>query len=220
MIHTTVVKGGVQLRSMVYLQMKKKIEAQPGHVIRVGEVAKVLSEKDTEKLEALSVTVMEEKWGGLFIIDWMEVVFVIQKYNPNLDIRSVGPPQTIVEWKPKTKTPPWFYVVLVWSLLFVGSGLAIMNFHADVSMKEVHERIYYLLTGMNQTRPLILQIPYSLGIGIGMILFFNRLFKQKINNEPSPLELEVFLYQESIDQYVIDHEKTKGRRGDSHGSSR
>ena len=101
----------------------------------------------------------------------------------------------------------------VWLLLFVGSGLAIMNFHTDVSMKEVHERIYYLMTGMHHSRPLILQIPYSLGIGLGMVLFFNHLFKQKFNDEPSPLELEVFMYQESIDQYVIDHEKTKGQKG-------
>ena len=30
---------------------------------------------------------------------------------------------------------------LVWLLLFFGSGLAIMNFHEDVSMPEVHRRI-------------------------------------------------------------------------------
>jgi len=88
-----------------------------------------------------------------------------------------------------------------------------MNFHTDVSMEQVHQRIYYLVTGAYNARPLILQIPYSLGIGLGMVLFFNHVFKRKLNDEPSPLELEVFLYQENIDQYVIDHEKSQKRRG-------
>ena len=88
-----------------------------------------------------------------------------------------------------------------------------MNFHADVSMPKVLARIFYLITGEVNHRPLLLQIPYSLGIGAGMILFFNHIFKHRFNDEPSPLELEVFLYQESIDQYVIDHEKKE----DTHG---
>jgi stage V sporulation protein AA len=107
---------------------------------------------------------------------------------------------------------------LVWIILFVGSGLAIMNFHTDVSMQEVHERIYYLVTGRHENQPLILQIPYSIGIGTGMILFFNHLFKKRFNEEPSPMELEMFLYQEAIDQYVINDEKQKVER-DSHGTS-
>lgn len=86
-----------------------------------------------------------------------------------------------------------------------------MNFHTDVSMREVHERIYYLMTGQHVHEPLVLQIPYSLGIGIGMIVFFNHLFKRRLNDEPSPLELEMYLYQEHLDQYVIEHEKQKER---------
>ena len=76
-------------------------------------------------------------------------------------------------------------------------------------MKSVHQRIHYLVTGKHEARPLILQIPYSLGIGVGMILFFNHLFKRRFNDEPSPLELEMYLYGENLNQYVINHERSK-----------
>ena len=35
-----------------------------------------------------------------------------------------------------------------------------------------------------------------------MILFFNHVFKKRLNEEPSPLEVEMFNYQQDIDNYV------------------
>lgn len=45
-----------------------------------------------------------------------------------------------------------------------------------------------------------------------MILFFNYVFRKRINEEPSPLEVEMFNYQQSIDQYVILHENKESMR--------
>ncbi|KPC99373.1 hypothetical protein LR69_02359 [Geobacillus sp. BCO2] len=45
-----------------------------------------------------------------------------------------------------------------------------------------------------------------------MILFFNHWFRKRINEEPSPLEVEMFNYQQSIDQYVILHENKESLR--------
>jgi stage V sporulation protein AA len=101
--------------------------------------------------------------------------------------------------------------------LFIGAGLTIMNFHEDVAMSSVHQKIYFLITGRENAKPLILQIPYSLGVGIGMILFFNHIFKKRFNEEPSPLEVEMFNYQQDLDQYIILQENKKAeakRHGD------
>jgi stage V sporulation protein AA len=81
-----------------------------------------------------------------------------------------------------------------------------MNFHEDVSMQTVHQKLFHLLTGIEDQKPLTIQIPYSIGLGLGMTLFFNHFFKKRINDEPSPLEVEMFNYQQSLDQYVIMNE--------------
>ncbi len=94
----------------------------------------------------------------------------------------------------------------MWLLLFVGAALAIIYFHEDVSMQQVHQRLYYMVTGESNKKPLLFQIPYSLGLGLGMILFFNHVFQKRINEEPSPLEVEMFQYQQSLDQYVMMNE--------------
>ena len=78
-----------------------------------------------------------------------------------------------------------------------------MNFHADVSMATVHQKLYAIITGREVVHPLLLQIPYSLGLGSGMILFFNRFFKRRLNEEPDPLELEMYRYDDSIHDYRV-----------------
>lgn len=47
---------------------------------------------------------------------------------------------------------------------------------------------------------------------MGMILFFNNIFEKKINEEPSPLEVELFMYQQSLDQYYIQNENKENQR--------
>ncbi|MNO07817.1 hypothetical protein D3C81_2301760 [compost metagenome] len=42
-----------------------------------------------------------------------------------------------------------------------------------------------------------------------MVLFFNHVFKKKFNEEPSPLEVEMYLYQQNMNQYVVAEEYGK-----------
>jgi len=39
-------------------------------------------------------------------------------------------------------------------------------------------------------------------------LFFNHWFSKRINEEPSPLEVEIFNYQQNMDQYLAHYENT------------
>lgn len=194
---------------ILYLRMKKKTSAEVGQQIKIKDICDLISDdEDVLPLQELSITQATPSSGNFLVIDAVDVYRLISKQKSKFDIRHIGPTQTIVEIQTGSmRLPKWFFVGFVWLILFIGSGLTIMNFHTDVSMKEVHQRIFYLITGKQEEKPLILQIPYSLGIGAGMILFFNHLFKKKFSEEPSPMDLEVFLYQETIDQYVIDHER-------------
>ncbi|MBN2909766.1 stage V sporulation protein AA [Polycladomyces sp. WAk] len=199
------------MSSMVYVRLRKKVTARPGQILRLRDVAQVIVDEPHAAVEEIPVYEPGLKDGNLAVLDLIEVVRRIRSAFPGLDVRSIGPAQVIIELQSDRIRPRRWWVAGVWLLLFVGSALAIMNFHTDVSMREVHQRIYYLMTGQRVQEPLVLQIPYSFGIGIGMIVFFNHLFKRRLNDEPSPLELEMYLYQENLDQYVIEHEKQKER---------
>ena len=143
------------------------------------------------------------------MIDMMLVISVIRERFPGLRVEFIGEPQVLVEMVKKEKKPSLILFCFVWLLLFFGAALTIMNFHADVSMPEVQVRIVEMLTGERDEHPYLFQAAYSVGIGLGMIVFFNHLFKKKWNEEPTPLEVEMFLYQENLNQYVIAEEYKK-----------
>lgn len=197
---------------VLYIRLHKRFRAKTGDTIRLRDVAQLLTEPELlPQLSALPLCKPGKQDGMLLLIDIMTIVAAVRQAVPGIQIEHFGDPHVLVDiWTDERKAHP-LLVALVWLLLFIGSGLAIMNFHADVSMLAVHRRIYELLTGKTSEHPLLLQIPYSLGIGLGMALFFNHMFRKRFNDEPSPLEVEMFMYQESIHRYVVTEEYGKQR---------
>ncbi len=206
------------MENTVYIQMKRRLTMNKGSGMKLGEMAQIIvpeGMKDLYQMVVLPETSDIQK--KFIVLDVMTVINKITSRYPDSDIQVIGPSETIIELLEKRKTVPSFLFVLVWLLLFVGSGLAIMNFHEETSMQTMHQKIYWMMTGQINTTPYIVQIPYSLGLGLGMILFFNHLFKKRINEEPSPLEIEMFNYQQDLDQYVVlNKHKESTKYSDDH----
>lgn len=201
------------MEKILFLRLRHRIQVPPNTAVTIGDIAQIIADKsvaDVVKKIVIHRINMSDK--NIVIIDVMKVIEQIMKSSPEIEIQMVGTTQTIVEiiYKKKRFLPVFF--VAVWFLLFVGAALAIMNFHEDVSMQQVHQRIYTIITGDKLDKPLLLQIPYSIGLGLGMILFFNHLFRKRINEEPSPLEVEMFNYQQDLDQYVIMNENKESMK--------
>lgn len=194
----------------IYIRLRHKFVVKMDENVTVGKTAQIVATEDVKKkLSEVVIHHVTPEDQSTIVIDVMRVISVIYQYYPEADIQTIGPSQTILEVQYKKRLFRPLFFGLVWVLLFIGSGLAIMNFHEDVSMGTVHQKIYYLVTGHFKEKPLMLQIPYSLGLGVGMVLFFNHLFKKQFNEEPSPLEVEMFNYQQDLDRYVIMNENKK-----------
>ncbi|WP_281886752.1 stage V sporulation protein AA [Paenibacillus sp. YYML68] len=207
------------MKPCLYLRLRRSVTISPGKPVRLGHIAQMLAPPEYEnELQQLILCKPHERDGSLVLVDMLLIVEKVKERFPMLALEHFGEPHVLVEVKGKMKPPSLILIIVVWLLLFIGSGLAIMNFHADVSMAQVHRDIYRLLTGTDNVHPLLLQIPYSIGIGIGMVVFFNHLFKKKFNEEPSPLEVEMFMYQESVNRYVITEEYGKLHHANSKGA--
>lgn len=196
--------------SMMYIRLRKRISVHKGVPIRLGDVAQMLVDPQLEtKLRQLVLHTPSEADGTVLLIDMLRIVAAVRSHCPGIQIEHYGEPHVLVEIVSPAKKPNPLLFALVWLLLFIGSGLAIMNFHVDVSMMEVHQKLYEMITGHAVEHPYWLQIPYSFGLGAGMVVFFNQLFKKRFSEEPSPLEVEMFMYQENLNRYVITEEYGK-----------
>jgi stage V sporulation protein AA len=201
------------LEKTIYIRMRNRVLAKPEESIYLEDIAQIIApETVISKLKKLKVHQISIKDKNIIIIDVMKVISLISGLIKNADVQTIGPAQTIVEVILKKKQMSLPFFILIWFLLFFGSAMAIMNFHDDVSMRSVQEKLYKIITGVEDSKPWIFQIPYSIGLGLGMILFFNHVFKKRINEEPSPLEVEMFNYQMDLDNYVIIHENKESMK--------
>ena len=195
------------LEKTVYIRLRNRVLVRPRERIYIKDIAQIIANEALhEKIDQLQLYQISDQDRNIIIIDAMQVIAEIAKLDSTIQVQLLGPSQTIVEVVFKKKKYSFTLFVLAWLLLFFGSMLTIMNFHEDVSMQGVHQRIYRIITGKSVEKPLFFQIPYSIGLGLGMIIFFNHVFKKRLNEEPSPLEVEMFNYQQDLDQYVIMHE--------------
>jgi len=202
---------GEKVQSVIYLRLKKRIYIKPHHMVTLGQVARLLTDEDelAQRLAALPLYDHRKSDGNRVVIDLLQIVKKIRGEIENVTVEAYGDPQVLIMVADKPVKPRYLMLVLSWLLLFFGAGLAIMNFHTDVSMREVHIRIVELITGERVEHPLWFQIPYSLGIGLGMVLFFNHIFRKRFNEAPNPLEVELYMYQENMNAYVIADEIRK-----------
>jgi stage V sporulation protein AA len=197
----------------IYIRMRNR--SQIGHRGKVclHEIAQIIAEDSVcKRLGTLEIYEVKKEDRNIVVIDAMRVIRQITKQLPEYEVQMIGPSQTIVEVVCKKKKISIPAFLLIWFLLFFGAAFTIINFHEDVSMHALQKRLYTMITGEKEEKPLLFQIPYSLGLGLGMVLFFNHFFRKRINEEPSPLEVEMFNYQQDIDQYVIMHENKESMK--------
>ncbi|MGW7158576.1 stage V sporulation protein AA [Paenibacillus taichungensis] len=196
------------LTPTVYVRLRSRIRIQRGRSVKLGDVAHLLTSPEEKEGRLLELELLRPgpEDGNLILIDILQIIPQIRRALPDVTVELIGSGHTLVEVVAGSGKPSKSLFILVWLLLFFGSALTIMNFHADVNMQEVQIRIVEMITGRRDEHPYLFQVAYSIGIGFGMAVFFNHLFKKKWNEEPTPLEVEMFLYQQNVDKYVVIEE--------------
>ena len=53
---------------------------------------------------------------------------------------------------------------------------------------------------------------YSIGIGIGVVFFFNHFGRRKITQDPTPMEVQMRLYEDDVDSTVLEQERRKEKK--------
>lgn len=189
---------------VLYIQLKKDVQIDSFGTIYLEDIAQVSSTStQIRKTPIYAITKRDEKY---VVIDSFIVMNHLNRLFPEIKWELLGPSQSLLRIQASEPSGYLWKAIIVWMILFIGTGMTIMNFHYDVSMQEVQQKIHIILTGEENEYPLWIQIPYSLGLGIGMLLFFNYWFNKKFTDEPSPLEIELFNYQQQIDAYTLEHD--------------
>lgn len=155
-----------------------------------------------------------KKQTGIYVGSVVDLVKQMETMIPDIQVVNLGEADYIIKYRPAAGGSvvfQWLKTVFIAFIAFCGAAFAIMTFNNDASVTDVFANIYYLTMGVESDGKTILEFSYSIGITIGILVFFNHFAKWKLTVDPTPIEVEMRLYEENLNKTVIQNHGRKER---------
>jgi len=133
---------------------------------------------------------------------------------PGIIVVNLGVPDFIIEYKPPVPEKKWLdylKAAIVGLIVFVGSAFTIMTFNEDANLPVIFEWIYESVSGSPEGNGW-LEVSYSVGLPLGILLFFNHFATAKLSSDPTPLQIQMRQYEQQEDTTIIENAARKGER--------
>ena len=191
----------------LYIQTEENVEVHHPHVY-LQDIAKLScsNSKILNKLRVMPVANLQPDKPGRYVISVMDLIKEIQQKEPDLDITTIGEPTFLITYQKEGTVNivlRWCKVVFVCLATFFGAGFSIMTFNNDVDVGGLFSQIYTQVTGQTSGHFTVLEITYSIGIGLGVLFFFNHFGHMKITDDPTPMQIQMRLYEENVNKTLI-----------------
>ncbi|MCD8371627.1 MAG: stage V sporulation protein AA [Clostridiales bacterium] len=197
----------------VYLNLREISEVNEQDV-RLRDVADVYcaDQNIQNKCRAMKIKTIREEGNHRYVESALEVIRKLETLDPQIQVNNVGKVDFIIDYQPPH--PPhvawqWMKTIFVCVICFCGAAFAIMTFNNDVSVKDVFSEVYLLIMGKEAAGPTILELSYSVGLAVGILAFFNHFAAWKLSTDPTPLEVEMRLYEDNISKTLIQENGRK-----------
>lgn len=196
------------MSDILYIKIDQNIEVD--HIdVRLGDVAKLECTNAAVKnrLKTLKLLKVQAEKSNRYICSVLKVVELIHEIYPDLEIQNLGESDFIIDYEsPEYAKDRWSMVkvVLLWITIFIGSAFSIMTFNNDVGVTQVFHQVYELLMGQPSDGFSMLEITYSIGIAVGIIVFYNHFGGKRITKDPTPMEVQMRQYENDVNTTLID----------------
>lgn len=201
----------------VYLCLERN-SLVPNPQVKLSDIATVLCADKVlqRKVGQITVLNMQEYNSPVQVLSVMKIMEDIQKEFGDLPLTSIGETDGVVELQIKKENKPLQYVktAFVTLVLFFGAAFTIMSFHADVGLQDMFGRLYRQMTGENGGPITVLEVSYSIGIFVGVMVFFNHLGRKKVTSDPTPIQVQMREYEKTVDETFIENTGRKGTKID------
>ena len=167
------------------------------------------------RIKALRIVKLKKTGQQRCVISILKIIERIHEEYPGIQIENMGETDIIVTYEDQ-KTPPMAWHILktafVATVTFFGAAFSIMAFNNDVDVTDVFQELYLLVMGRESDGFTILELGYSLGLALGILVFFNHFAALKLNTDPTPLEVEMRLYEDNIAKTLIAQQEEQEQK--------
>lgn len=185
----------------MYVQIRERAVVRAGQALTVSDVALVTSAAGAYDKNAASLPVPCPKTEGVWTLPAIAVAQAVSKgVQEELVLLGENVCYVHVVKDEHRNGTHIVRAVLAFALLLLGSAQAICWFQADVNMWDAQVSLYRFLSGRAPSEPLLIVIPYTVGVGLGVAVFYSLIGRKKT---VSPLDIQ-------LDKYRKDAETTAG----------
>lgn len=197
----------------LYLNVSQITEVHEKDVY-LKDVAKLYCDDQNvvNKCNAIKIKTIKLDRNKRYVENVLDIIKKIAQVDAAIQVNNVGEVDYIIDYqapKPPAYTWQWIKTIFVCAVCFSGAAFAIMTFNNDVSVGDVFKEIYLVITGEESTGFTILELSYSIGLALGIIVFFNHFSVFKLNTDPTPIEVEMRLYEDNISKTLIQNDGRK-----------
>lgn len=202
----------------LYIQLKQNIETLEDEIL-LGDAASLYCENPAIKAKANAMKIHKfRKDENRAVIGILTVIEKLTQMSPGLTVESIGENDIVVERIKVTKhkgITVCLKIIFVTMIAFFGTGFTIMAYHNDIGISDVFKRIYEIITGQKSNGCTILEIAYSVGLSVGIIIFYNHIGGRRITKDPTPIEIEMRNYERDVNQTLIETAQREGKEIDA-----
>ena len=204
----------------LYLKIEKNTIVTDRHV-KLSDIAKLecadpaiprqLKQKKIYTFQD-AINVRKQK-NQMQVFSVLKIIELIHEEYPNVDISNEGESDFIVEYIPYPVKPKWINAIktaLLCVVVFFGSAFTIMAFNNDIGVNQVFSKFYLQVMGSGPGGMSELEVSYCIGLGLGIVIFFNHVGRKKITPDPTPIQVEMRKYETDIDTTFIENAGRKG----------
>lgn len=194
--------------AIIYIQIRQNVVVQRDEVY-LSDLASVYCEDEQirEMAKHCLIYSFSESDQKRCVISVMKMVELLTKKIHGITVENLGGTDVIVKHQSLQKKEDKYQIlklILVSFICFIGSTFTIMAFHNDIGITGVFEKIYFMATGEETNYHTILEISYALGLGIGITVFYNHMGKRTMSKDPTPLNVEMRIYERDVEQAVVE----------------
>jgi stage V sporulation protein AA len=196
----------------VYLKLGKHREVHHT-LVTLGDIAEVWSQNTLLKkqCEEIVVVALQPKDGSRTVGSILQLIAKIQEIYPEIEIENLGESDFIVEYQSNKKHSVLnaAKALFVCAISLIGAAFAIMTFNNDGDVVTIFTTLTTLMTGEEPSGIMPMEVAYAVGMPVGIILFFNHFSQKQVTHDPTPIEVQMRLYEDNVCHTLVENQQKK-----------
>ena len=204
-------------RPIIYIKPEQRVYLSHPQIYISDLCAVCCAETKTEKkVSHIPVHRFKQEEDGRIFVSVLYLVDCITRVIPGAEVRNMGEQDVAVYYKnpQKKQEKMWIQkgkILFIVITCFLGMGVSIMGYNNDVDMAKVFSRLYETFTGTKPAGPTFMELFYSLGLTFGVFLFFNHVPGRKPENELTPVQVQMRIYEQDVNRAFFIGASRKGK---------